>query len=94
IILGYDLKQQLSGTSTTIRIGVELNSKMIGLRAYQIWLHPNFIFKLYQRLTGISKTINSGYYILDQILTMKLEEFKEKKSVIKKYPSDFTDENY
>ncbi|VVC41859.1 Cytochrome P450, E-class, group I,Cytochrome P450,Cytochrome P450, conserved site [Cinara cedri] len=94
IVLGYDLKEQPYGTSNTIHIAVELAIKAAGMRAYQIWLHPYFIFKLYQRFTGISKKINRGYYFLDQILTIKKEELKREKSVIKKYPSDFTNENH
>ncbi|XKL64203.1 hypothetical protein PGB90_004289 [Kerria lacca] len=49
------------------------------MRIYKPWLHPNFIFNIYARCTGLTNCYDIVHKLPEQIIEQKQKELREKK---------------
>ncbi|KAK7604566.1 hypothetical protein V9T40_005752 [Parthenolecanium corni] len=76
--MGYDIN---SSESTKVEFEEALKKVSIedSLRIYKPWLHPDFIFKLYIKFTGLTKSYELVHKLPEQIIKRKQNELREKK---------------
>ncbi|KAK7588226.1 hypothetical protein V9T40_005471 [Parthenolecanium corni] len=76
--MGYDINS-LESTKVEFEEALKIASVEDSLRIYKPWLHPDFIFKLYIKFTGLTKSYELVHKLPEQIIERKQNELREKK---------------